>query len=106
MGHCIIHPFSVPVKLCHIVTDTEWMSRPRVDWMTRADDAILEFLQNQGNQPLRASPSVMEANVGYEISHVRARVRKLQEEGLIEYFDKSRGIYQISSKGGNISMGI
>jgi len=75
------------------------MRRPRVDWMTRADDAILEFLLNEGNKPLNATPAVIQANIDYQISHVRNRIRKLHSAGLVEYFDEERGIYQISKKG-------
>lgn len=75
------------------------MRRPRVDWMTRADDAILEFLLNEGNRPLVANPSTVEANIDYKISHVRRRLRALQEEELVEYYDKNRGLYQISEQG-------
>ncbi len=75
------------------------MRRPRVDWMTRADDSILEFLLNQGNHPIRATPAVIQANVDYQISHVRNRIRQLHEAGLVEYYDEDRGIYEISDLG-------
>jgi len=75
------------------------MRRPRVDWMTRADDSILEFLLNEGNHPIRATPAVIQANVDYQISHVRNRIRELHEAGLVEYFDEGRGIYEISDRG-------
>ena len=75
------------------------MRRPRVDWMTRADDSILEFLLNEGNRPIRATPAVIQANVDYQISHVRNRIRELHEAGLVEYYDEDRGIYQITDVG-------
>lgn len=75
------------------------MRRPRVDWMTRADDAILEFLLNEGNEPLVANPSTVEANIDYKISHVRRRLRALQEGGLVDYYDEDRGLYQITDLG-------
>ncbi|RQG97070.1 ArsR family transcriptional regulator [Natrarchaeobius chitinivorans] len=75
------------------------MRRPRVDWMTRADDSILEFLLNEGNQPIVANPSTVEANIDYKISHVRRRLRELQRQGLLEYYDEDRGLYRISEKG-------
>jgi DNA-binding transcriptional ArsR family regulator len=67
--------------------------------MTRADDSILEFLLNEGNRPIRATPAVIQANIDYQISHVRSRVRVLNDAGLVEYYDESRGIYQISGIG-------
>lgn len=75
------------------------MRRPRVDWMTRADDAILEFLLNEGNQSIVANPTTVEANIDYKISHVRGRLRALQEGGLVEYYDEDRGLYQITDRG-------
>ena len=75
------------------------MRRPRVEWMTRADDTILEFLLNDGNEPLNASPTFVEANIDYKISHIRGRIRKLHEAGLVEYYDESRGIYRITDLG-------
>jgi len=75
------------------------MRRPKVDWMTRADDTILEFLLNEGNRPIRATPAVIQANVDYQISHVRNRTRELHEAGLVEYYDENRGIYQITDRG-------
>jgi len=67
--------------------------------MTRADDTILEFLLNDGNEPLNASPTFVEANTDYKISHTRNRMRKLHEAGLVEYYDESRGIYRITDLG-------
>ena len=67
--------------------------------MTRADDAILEFLLNEGNRQIRASPAVIEANIDYKISHIRNRIRQLHKAGLVEYHDESRGIYELTAKG-------
>jgi predicted transcriptional regulator len=67
--------------------------------MTRADDAILEFLLNEGNKPINATPAVVQANVNYQISHVRNRLRELHSAGLVDYYDENRGIYQITDKG-------
>ena len=67
--------------------------------MTRADDTILEFLLNEGNRPLSATPAVVEANTDYKISHIRNRMRKLHEAGLVEYYDENSGIYRITDRG-------
>jgi len=67
--------------------------------MTRADDAILEFLLNDGNQDLIATPAVVEMNIEFGISTVRGGLRDLHDAGLVEYYDKNRGAYQISDKG-------
>ncbi|WP_246998709.1 ArsR family transcriptional regulator [Halosolutus gelatinilyticus] len=66
--------------------------------MTRADDAILEFLLNEDNEPIVVNPSTVEANVDYKISHVR-RLRALQDGGLVEYYDEDRGLHRISDHG-------
>ena len=81
------------------------MGRPRVDWMTRADDTRLEFLLNNGNKPLNASPTFVEANIGYKISHIRNRMRELHEAGLIEYYDENRGLYCITDLGRDYLLG-
>ena len=75
------------------------MRRPRVEWMTRADDTILEFLLNDGNEPLNASPTFVEANIDYKISHIRSRMRTLHDAGLVEYYDEDRGLYRITDRG-------
>lgn len=75
------------------------MRRPRVKWMTRADDRILEFLQNEGSRPLNSSPAFVEANINYKISHIRTRMRKLHEAGFVEYYDENRGVYTITDLG-------
>ncbi|SFS41985.1 hypothetical protein [Halostagnicola kamekurae] len=67
--------------------------------MTRADDAILEFLLNEGNRSIIANPSTVEANLDYKISHVRRRLRALEQSDLVEYYDKDRGLYQITDCG-------
>ncbi|ADD03886.1 homolog to phage PhiH1 repressor protein [Natrialba magadii ATCC 43099] len=67
--------------------------------MTRADDAILEFLLNEGNHSIVSTPAVIEANIDYKISHVRTRLRKLDSAGLVEYYDEDRGLYQITDRG-------
>ncbi|MCU4799724.1 winged helix-turn-helix domain-containing protein [Halobacteria archaeon HArc-gm2] len=67
--------------------------------MTAADDHILEFLLNEGNEPLAATPAMVEMNIDYKITHVRTRLRELQSAGLVEYFDENRGAYQITERG-------
>lgn len=67
--------------------------------MTRADDAILEFLLNEGNKPIISTPAVIEANIDYQISHVRTRLRELENADLVEYYDEDRGLYQITDRG-------
>lgn len=75
------------------------MRRPRVSWMTAADDRILEFLLNEGNQPIIATPAVVEMNVDYQRTHVNNRLSKLREAGLVEYHDQDRAAYKITDRG-------
>lgn len=75
------------------------MRRPHVPWMTRADDAILEFLLNEGNKEIVATPGVIEANLSYGSSTVTKRVRVLEEQGLLQYHDEKRGLYELTETG-------
>lgn len=75
------------------------MRRPRVSWMTNADDHILEFLLNEGNREVIATPAVIAENIDFNAGYVRQRVSKLLEEGLIEYHDEDRGMYRITERG-------
>lgn len=67
--------------------------------MTAADDRILEFLLNDPNERIIATPSVVEMNVDYAIAHVRNRLGKLLDAGLVEYFDEDRAAYRITDRG-------
>jgi predicted transcriptional regulator len=67
--------------------------------MTAADDRILEFLRNEGNGELVANPSVIAVNIGFSPHTVRERVGPLRDCGLIEYHDRSRGLYRITDAG-------
>jgi len=73
--------------------------------MTRADDAILEFLLNEPNNRLIATPAFIEMNIEFGISTCRTRIRKLNEVGLVEYHDEDRGSYMITDKGKNYLAG-
>jgi predicted transcriptional regulator len=75
------------------------MRRPRVEWMTRADDAILEFLLNDPNEGLIATPAFIEMNIEFGVSTCRTRIRKLYDAGLVEYNDEDRGSYKITPLG-------
>lgn len=75
------------------------MRRPRVDWMTRSDDAILEFLANDPGHELRAAPQTIAANIEFSHSTVLKRVRLLEQAGLLAYHDESRGIYELTELG-------
>lgn len=67
--------------------------------MTAADDRILEFLLNEGNRPIVATPAVIEMNVDYQRTHVSNRLSELLDAGLVEYYDEGRAAYQITDHG-------
>lgn len=75
------------------------MRRPRVEWMTRGDDFILEFLYNGEEEALRSTPAVITLNIPYSASTVRQRIRVLEQRGLVEYYDEEQSAYQITEKG-------
>lgn len=75
------------------------MRRPRVSWMTRADDIILEFLLNEGSKELAATPGMIELNIDYGRTHISNRLKQLRDADLVEYFDEERGAYKITDHG-------
>jgi predicted transcriptional regulator len=68
--------------------------RPRVDWMTRADDYILEFLDEHD---IVATPKVIAANIDYTRQYVNERIRPLSDNGLVK--TDGDGLYHITEKG-------
>ena len=74
--------------------------RPRIDWMTRSDDRILEFL---AEKEILASPSVIAVNIEYNPSYISRRCRKLAAGGLLERDDTSN--YQLTDLGERYLLG-
>jgi predicted transcriptional regulator len=70
-----------------------WM-RARVDWMTQADERVLEFLYEK---EIIASPSVIGANIDYTGEYISRRCRKLADAGLVQLADATN--YRITEKG-------
>jgi predicted transcriptional regulator len=66
--------------------------------MTKADIAILELLYNEGEE-LAMPPAVIADNIDYSAQRVRERVGPLRDTDLLEYNDKSRGVYQLDERG-------
>lgn len=60
--------------------------RPRVEWMTQADERVLEFLEEKD---IVAFPSVIAANIGYTGEYISRRCRKLTDAGLMQRVDAS-----------------
>jgi len=74
--------------------------RPRIDWMTQADERILEFLQEKD---IVASPSVIAANIDYTGEYISRRCRKLTDAGLLQRVDASN--YRLTDLGGQFLNG-
>ena len=68
--------------------------RPRIDWMTQADERILEFLKEK---EIVASPSVIAANIDYTGEYISRRCRELANEGLLQRVDASN--YRLTDLG-------
>lgn len=68
--------------------------RPRVDWMTQADERILEFLFEK---EIIASPSVIAANIDYTGEYISRRCRKLADAHLLQRVDASN--YRLTTLG-------
>ena len=68
--------------------------RPRVDWMTQADERTLEFLHEKD---IVASPPVIAANIDYTQEYISRRCRKLTNAGLLQRVDASN--YRITDLG-------
>lgn len=67
--------------------------------MTNADDHILEFLRNEGNREIVATPRVIAENIDFNPGYVRQRMSQLLDENLVEYYDEDAGMYQITGRG-------
>lgn len=68
--------------------------RPRVDWMTQADNQILEFLDEKS---IVATPKVIAANIDYTPQYVNERIPLLAENDLVE--NTGKALYQITNRG-------
>jgi Mn-dependent DtxR family transcriptional regulator len=72
--------------------------RKRAEWMTKADDSLLEALRDDGNlTPLAASREGMVARANIGRKYAGRRLRKLAEYGLVEYVDE--GLYRLTDAG-------
>lgn len=70
--------------------------RPRVSWMTRADDAILELLSEAG---IAANPSTIAFNIDYDNRYVSQRCRILDDHELVERVHDTKAMYEITDLG-------
>ncbi|MFA9417626.1 MarR family transcriptional regulator [Natrinema sp. HArc-T2] len=68
--------------------------RPRVEWMTQADERVLEFLHEKD---IVSSPSVIAANIDYTGEYISRRCNKLENAGLLQRVDATN--YRITELG-------
>lgn len=76
--------------------------RPQVEWMTRSDDTILEYLDQTGMAlPPRTISYNLETRENVDISYttVNRRLKQLLERGLVEKEYEKGGFYSITAKG-------
>ncbi|MCU4741633.1 hypothetical protein OB960_09500 [Halobacteria archaeon AArc-xg1-1] len=67
--------------------------RKRAEWMTRADDEILEYLESQG----AGTPKAIADEIGRNNNYIGVRCRTLASYELVE--KPSRGFYVITDTG-------
>lgn len=71
--------------------------RLSADWMSKADDRILEYLEQEGpHSPGRIAESEM---VRFSRKTINMRLIKLEQAGLVEKDAIGRGVYEISEIG-------
>lgn len=68
--------------------------RPRIEWMTQADERVMEFLLEKD---IIASPSVIAANIDYTGEYISRRCRTLADAGLLQRVDASN--YRLTELG-------
>jgi len=75
--------------------------RPRVSWMTGNDDSILEFLEEHdiALPPRGLEINLQRENIGISYRTINRRLKRLQEEGLVEKVDEKSSYYAITEKG-------
>jgi len=68
-------------------------------WMTPVDRDILELLQNEDGRELVLTPGLIAENTDWGRQTVREHLTTLRNQHLVEYYDESRAIYQLSELG-------
>jgi DNA-binding PadR family transcriptional regulator len=72
--------------------------RPHVPWMSKVDDLVLEWLDEQD---IAVTPKVLHANLETSVSYsqVNRRLWKLEENGLVKRDPDRNDYYAITEKG-------
>lgn len=72
---------------------TSTFMRRHADWMTLADERILEFLAEQGNH----QPAQIAKEFGFHRKYIGRRCRTLEDYGFLN--NRGNGVYQITDRG-------
>lgn len=73
------------------------LMRPVVDWMTKSDDVILEWLDNHD---IAVPPQVITFNVpSLTYSTTKRRLKELEGHGLVSRYDEPQGYVEITEAG-------
>lgn len=67
--------------------------------MTPADNTVLDFLSGHDVEEFCAPPKVVALNTDISASHVRKRMLKLRDAGLLERITDSQGYYRLTGLG-------
>ncbi|WP_323677635.1 helix-turn-helix domain-containing protein [Halorubellus sp. PRR65] len=67
--------------------------------MTPVDRDILDLLQNGDRNEMVLTPSVLAANSDWDQGTVRNHLLTLRKHGMVSYYDKDRGLHQLSVRG-------
>ena len=67
--------------------------RRHAEWMTLADERILEYLSEMGNH----QPSQIAQEFGFHRKYIGKRCRILEENGFLT--NRGNGVYQITEQG-------
>ncbi len=74
--------------------------RKHADWLTQADERILEFLRENGNYPpsaIRDRLAEIGDDLDYSTNHLGMRCRALDDHGLLE--NVGGGTYTVTNLG-------
>ena len=87
-----------PSSLIEWTLIDEMEMRPLVSWMTKVDDAILEWFESH---EIAAPPKVIHTNLDVPVSYsqVKRRVRVLEENGLLDQDAEQSNYYAITTIG-------
>ena len=76
-----------------------------VDWMTRGDTYILDFMSDCRRGDAILTPRTIARNINYDREYVGKRLRQLEGRGLVESVDDGQGFYRLTDLGRRTATG-